>query len=412
MARLLQINPVVRTNTSTGKIMKEIGDMAMANGWESHIAYSKGRDGVPEATSKLVPVGNKLSVVLHGLETRLFDRHGLGSRIATRRFIRDIKRIDPDVIHIHNIHGYFLNYKILFEFLSRCGKPVIWTVHDCWLYTGHCYYYSAVGCDRWKTGCSHCPQRKAFPSSLACDRSRKSFRDKSRAFNSMPKDKFLIVPVSEWIGSELRQSYLKGYDIRVIHNGIDTSVFKPVDSGVIRQKYGLGDRHIILGLASIWMKEKGFEDMLHIARKATEDEVVVMVGKMTEKQMRLLPETVVRIARTDNQHELAALYAAATVFVNPTWQDNYPTVNLESIACGTPVITYRTGGSPESIVEGETGFVVEQGDIDGVISHIRDIETTGKEAFSAKCREHAIANFRKEDRYHEYLQVYNSRGVL
>lgn len=411
MMRLLQINPVVRTNTSTGKIMKEIGDLAMANGWESYIAYSKGRDGVPEATSRLVPVGSRLSVALHGLETRISDRHGLGSRIATRRFIRDIESIDPDVIHIHNIHGYFLNYKILFDYLSRCGKPVIWTVHDCWLYTGHCYYYSAVGCDRWKTGCSHCPQRAAFPSSLARDRSSKSYRDKSRAFNSMPKDKFLIVPVSEWIGSELRQSYLKGYDIRVIHNGIDTSVFKPVDSAAIRRKYGLGDRHIILGLASIWMKEKGFEDMLQIAQKVRDDEEVVLVGKMTSEQKARLPETVVSIDRTDNQQELAALYSAATAFVNPTWQDNYPTVNLEAISCGTPVITYRTGGSPESVVEDETGFVVDQGDIVGLMACIRFIRQTGKERYSAGCREYALAHFRKEDRYEDYIKLYESLTV-
>lgn len=408
MARLLQINPVVRTNTSTGKIMKEIGDLAMANGWESYIAYSKGRDGVPEATSKLVPVGGRLSVALHGLETRLFDRHGLSSRIATRRFIQEIEKINPDVIHIHNIHGYFLNYKILFDYLSKCGKPVIWTVHDCWLYTGHCYYYSAAGCFKWKTACGQCPQRRAFPTSVVFDRSRRNYMDKSEAFNSMPKDKFLIIPVSEWIGAELRQSYLKDFDIRVIHNGIDTSVFKPVDSAAIRQKYGLGDRHIILGLASIWMKEKGFEDMLQIAQRVRDDEEVVLVGKMTAEQKARLPETVVSIDRTDNQQELAALYSAATAFVNPTWQDNYPTVNLEAISCGTPVITYRTGGSPESIVEDETGFVVEQGDIVGLMACIRFIRQTGKERYSSRCREYALAHFRKEDRYQDYIDLYES----
>lgn len=404
MAKLLQINPVVRTNTSTGKIMKEIGDLAMANGWESYIAYSKGRDGVPAATSKLVPVGDKLSVALHGLETRLFDRHGLGSRIATKKFIRDIKRIDPDVIHIHNIHGYFLNYKILFDYLSKCGKPVIWTVHDCWLYTGHCYYYSAAGCDKWKNGCGNCPQKKAFPTSLLVDRSAGNFKDKSKAFNSV--DNIKIVPVSDWIRSETSHSFLSSKPFQVIHNGIDTSIFTPMDDSAIRQKYGLGDKHIILALASIWVKEKGFEDMLHLAQMVKEDEVVVMVGKMTQEQMNLLPETVVRIARTDNQQELAALYSAATVFVNPTWQDNYPTVNLESIACGTPVVTYNTGGSPESIVEDETGFVMEQGDISGLVACIRFIEQNGKERYSAKCREYALAHFRKEDRYREYLELY------
>ena len=199
MPKLLQINPVLRRNTSTGKIMQEIGELAASRGWESWIAYSRGRDGVPDAPSapkgsKLLPVGSRLSVALHGLETRLFDRHGLGSRLATRRFVKALRRLDPDIIHIHNIHGYFLNYKILFRYLAECGKPVIWTVHDCWLYTGHCYYYSAAGCDAWTRGCGNCPQRKAFPSSLFFDRSGKNFRDKSKAFNSVPKDKFVIAP--------------------------------------------------------------------------------------------------------------------------------------------------------------------------------------------------------------------------
>lgn len=406
MARLLQINPVVRTNTSTGKIMKEIGDLAMANGWESYIAYSKGRDGVPEATSKLVPVGSRLSVAIHGLETRLFDRHGLSSRIATRRFIQEIEKIKPDVIHIHNIHGYFLNYKILFDYLSKCGKPVIWTVHDCWLFTGHCFHYAAAGCERWKTQCKHCPQKSAFPKSWLMDRASQNYKDKRSAFNSVAE--MTIVTVSKWMQEEMSQSFLAGKRFRVIHNGIDTSVFKPVDSAAIRQKYGLGDRHIILGLASIWMKEKGFEDMLQIAQRVRDDEEVVLVGKMTAEQKARLPETVVSIDRTDNQQELAALYSAATAFVNPTWQDNYPTVNLEAISCGTPVITYRTGGSPESIVEDETGFVVEQGDIVGLMACIRFIRQTGKERYSSRCREYALAHFRKEDRYQDYIDLYES----
>lgn len=198
MPKLLQINPVLRMNTSTGRIMQEIGDVAMSAGWESFVAYSKGRDGMRESTSKTVPVGNRFSVAVHGLGTRLFDRHGLASNGATKAFIKKIEEIDPDIIHIHNIHGYFLNYQILFDYLSRAGKPVIWTIHDCWLYTGHCYYYTSAGCDRWKTGCGHCPQKRQFPASLVFDRSEKNFKDKANAFCSMPKDLMTIVPVSEW----------------------------------------------------------------------------------------------------------------------------------------------------------------------------------------------------------------------
>lgn len=407
MGKLLQINPVIRKNTSTGKIMQEVGELAIKNGWESYIAYSKGRDGFDPASCKstLVPVGSKLSVALHGIETRLFDRHGLSSRIATRQFIQDIKGIDPDIIHIHNIHGYFLNYKILFNYLKNCRKPIIWTIHDCWLYTGHCYYYSATGCEKWKDGCGNCPQKKAFPSSLIFDRSKQNYRDKSEAFNSV-KDQLLIAPVSEWIRSEMSHSFLKDCNFKVIHNGIDTEVFKPSATSSVRECYNLGDKHIILGLASIWSKEKGFDDMLRLAQMTKEDEVIVIVGKLTEEQKKLLPETVVTIARTENQQQLAELYSAATVLVNPTWQDNYPTVNLEAISCGTPVITYRTGGSPESIVENETGFVVEQGDIAGIIACMRFVEQTGKEHYTDACRTFALQNFKKEDRYQQYIELY------
>ena len=403
--RLLQINPVIRMNTSTGRIMQEIGDLAMASGWESYVAYSKGRDGLRESTSQTVPVGNRLSVAWHGLETRLFDRHGLASTSATKDFVREIQRIDPDIIHIHNIHGYFLNYKGLFDYLSKAGKPVIWTVHDCWLYTGHCYYYTSAGCDRWKSGCGHCPQKRQFPASLLFDRSAQNFKDKAEAFRSVPKDLLTIVPVSEWIRQEMSQSFLKDCRFKVIHNGIDTSIFTPSDSdAAVREKYGIGSRKIILGLASIWCREKGWDDFIALSKMLREDEVIVMVGVKPE-QAKALPAGIIPVSRTENVRQLAELYSAAEVFVNPTYQDNYPTVNLESISCGTPVITYRTGGSVESITP-QTGLVVETGDVCGLRSAIDAIESRGNEYFRVPCRTYALAHFRKEDRYAEYLRLY------
>lgn len=404
MKKLLQINPVIRTNTSTGRIMQEIGELAMANGWESYVAYSGGRDGVKPCKSKLMPVGGKLDVAFHGLWTRLTDRHGLASWFATKRFISEIKELKPDVIHIHNIHGYFLNYKMLFEYLKEADIPVIWTVHDCWLYTGRCYYYSSIGCDKWMSGCGNCPQRTAFPASWFIDRSKQNLKDKSEAFNSI-KDKLTIVPVSEWIRGEMSRSILQNCHYQVIHNGIDLNVFDvQPDDKAVREKYGLGDKHIILGLASIWSKEKGWDDFMEMSKMLNEDEVIVMVG-VTEEQQKRLPENVVGIRRTENVRQLAELYSAAVAFVNPTWQDNYPTVNLESIACGTPVVTYRTGGSIEAVTE-KTGYIVEQGDVKGLLEAVREIERKGNLEYKADCRAHALANFRKEDRYADYLKLY------
>lgn len=404
MKKLLQINPVIRVNTSTGRIMQEIGELAMQNGWECHIAYSKGRDGIRECRSDIIPVGNKWSTAWHGIETRLFDRHGLASSHATRQFVRKIEEIRPDVVHIHNIHGYFLNYQILFDYLSKAGIPVVWTVHDCWLYTGHCYYYSFAGCDRWQTGCHHCPQKKEFPTSLFCDRSRRNFEDKKSAFTSMPLDRMTIVPVSEWIRNEMRRSFLSAYPFRVIHNGINTDIFNIYDDRQVRKTFGLGNRHILLGVASIWSREKGLDDFIRMAGMLNEDEVVVLVGIKPEDRKRL-PDNVIGIARTENIRQLAELYAAADVFVNPTWQDNYPTVNMEAIACGTPVVTYRTGGSVE-VITSATGMIVEQGNLSELLKSIREIESKGKASYQEACRKYALLNFRKEDRYMEYLRLY------
>lgn len=405
MKKLLQINPVIRTNTSTGRIMQEIGELAMANGWESYIAYSGGRDGIKPCKSNLIPVGGKADVAFHGLWTRLTDRHGLASWGATRKFIKEIEALKPDVIHIHNIHGYFLNYKILFEYLAQKNIPVVWTVHDCWLYTGHCYHYAGIGCRKWMTQCEHCPQTRAFPASLLLDRSRQNYVDKKKAFSSLQD--LIIVTVSEWMKGEMSHSFLKDCRYQVIHNGIDLDVFDvQSDDKAVREKYNLGNKKIILGLASIWCREKGWDDFVEMSGMLDEDEVIVMVG-VSEEQQKMLPENIVAIRRTENVRQLAELYSAATAFVNPTWQDNYPTVNLEAIACGTPVVTYRTGGSVEAVTE-ETGFVVEQGDIKGLLEAVRRIAERGKVQYTAKCRAHALANFRKEERYADYLKLYES----
>ena len=404
MKKLLQINPVIRINTSTGRIMQEIGELARTHGWETYIAYSKGRDGVKPNEAKLIPVGTKWDVVWHGVLTRLFDRHGLASDGATRAFIEEIKRIQPDIIHIHNIHGYFLNYRILFEYLSKANIPVIWTVHDCWLYTGHCYYYSYAGCDQWKSQCEQCPQRRDFPSSWWIDRSKQNFLDKKEAFASMPKELLTIVPVSEWIHGEMKQSFLKDYSFQVIHNGINLENFRIYPTEEVKKQYGLEGKRIILGVASIWMEEKGWNDFMQLSELLSPEEVIVLVG-VKEEQKKGLPKNIVPISRTENLRQLAELYAAAEAFVNPTWQDNYPTVNLEAIACGTPVVTYRTGGSIE-VVTSDTGIIVEQGDVKGLMEAVRKIEKLTKNYFQPRCRAYAEAHFSKEDRYADYLKLY------
>lgn len=405
MKKLLQINPVMRINTSTGRIMQEIGELAMQNGWENYIAYSRGRDGIKPCKSHIIPVGNCWSVAWHGIMTRFFDSHGLESERATRKFVRQIEELKPDIIHIHNVHGYFLNYKILFNYLAHCDIPVIWTVHDCWLYTGHCYHYMYVGCNKWQTECGSCPQKHKFPKSWLFDRSHQNFLDKKSAFTSIPKDRLTIIPVSEWIKGEMEKSFLKGYNMKVIHNGINLDVFNIYDTEEVKSKYQLNGKHILLGVASIWSHEKGLDDFIALAEMLNEDERIVLVGIDAKTQKRL-PANIIGIRRTENIHQLAELYAAADVFVNFTWQDNYPTVNLEAIACGTPVVTYRTGGSIEAITE-HTGLIADQGDVKGALVAVRKIEKAGKAFYQQPCRNYALEHFKKEDIYADYLRLYD-----
>lgn len=399
MKKLLQINPVIKENTSTGKIMRTLGELAQAAGWESYVAYSRARDGVPPHSSRLVPVGNKADLLLHWVATRLFDAHGLASRLATRRFVARLRELNPDVIHIHNIHGYFLNYKILSRALAQMGKPVVWTVHDCWLYTGHCYHYASAGCERWKTGCHHCPQKKAFPASRLLDRSRRNWEDKKKAFCSIPG--LTLVTVSRWMKGEIARSFLGGVRCEVIHNGIDLDTFRPSPSAETALAYGT----YYLAVASIWLPEKGLQDLEKLSSVLDADERLVVVGKRPSGHR--FPRNVVCLERTADAAALAALYTEAVALVNPTWQDNYPTVNMEAIACGTPVVSYRTGGSPESITP-QTGRVVEQGDVEGLAEALHAIRKQGKTHYTEACRSYALAHFRAQDRFNDYIQLYES----
>lgn len=395
MPKLLQIN-VTANWGSTGKIAEQIGVCAQANNWESYIAY--GRDSNP-SKNKLIKVGKTCDVLEHYAENLILDNEGGASRIATKKFLMQVDEIRPDVVHLHNIHDHWLNFKLLFQYLIRKHIPVVWTQHDQWALTGRCAYIPDR-CYKWRTGCHHCKRKGLF----TLDRSKRNYSLKKELLSSVPR--LIIVPVSEWLASAFQESYLKEHEICVIHNGIDINVFSPQNTD-IHFRYGIAkEKKIVLGVAAVWEKRKGLNDFYRLARMLPkEDYSIIIVGQLTEKVHDLEDCCqMVFVSQTQNSKELAEIYSAASVFVNPTYQDNYPTTNLEAISCGTPVVTYRTGGSPESI-DNTTGLVVEQGDISALY---KSVITLSLGDYKESCREKAIREFNKEKCFEQYIELYRS----
>lgn len=399
MTKLLQIN-ITANWGSHGKIAEGIGNVALSRGWESYIAY--GRWFNP-STSVLYHIGSMLDEKVHGLFSRIFDIHGLMSRHATRKLINYIKEINPDIIHLHNIHGYYLNYPILFKYLTDSKKPIVWTLHDCWAFTGHCAHYMYINCEKWKRHCAICPQKETYPKSIFFDNSYKNFELKKKYF-LMPEN-LVLVPVSKWLENDVKQSFLRNHKIMQIYNGIDTNIFSPSkNSDSVYKNYNIPkEQKIILGVASNWFR-KGFEDYLELANHIDDNFTIILVG-LNQKEIETIPSNIIGLRRTNKLQDLIELYSAATVFFNPTWEDNFPTTILESLACGTPVVTYDTGGSSEAIIP-ETGFSIKKGDINSAWEKITEISSKGKKFYKDKCRKIVVENFNKEDRFNEYFNLY------
>lgn len=397
--KVLQISSTLNTS-AIGRIAEEIGQHIQSKGHRSIVAYSQ--LGVNGTKSETVKIGSKLDFYAHALQTRILDRHAYGSGNSTHKLVNTIKSLDPDVIHLHNVHGYYLHMRILFDYLKQARKPVVYTLHDCWSFTGHCSYFDFVGCDKWKTGCFECPSKRAYPASWFIDRSKKNYAEKKVIFNGV--ENLTLVTPSVWLAGLVKQSFLSSYPVKVINNGVNTSVFKPTSSADVRKKYDFGDKKLILGVAYIWSPRKGLNDFIALSKLLGEEFQIFLVG-LDQKQQDKLPENIKGIARTESTEELAGLYSAADIFVNPTWQDNFPTTNLEALACGTPVITYNTGGSPEAVDE-QTGRIVKKGDIDGLITAINTVLAQPKEQLREACRQRALKLYKKEDANDAYLKLY------
>lgn len=397
MIKILQINTVSNSG-STGRIAEGIAQTIKLNNWESFIAY--GRHKNPSYYSKEILVGDRWDFYTHVLGTRLTDGHGLYSKNATVNLLSQISELEPDLIHLHNIHGYYLNIKMLFDYIKKHNIPVVWTLHDCWAFTGHCSHYSHVNCNLWKTQCNHCPQTSRYPKSYI-DFSKRNYNYKKELFNNIKH--LTIVTPSEWLANEVKDSFLGEYSRQVINNGIDLQKFLYRENSDMWKHYKIQNQKVILGVASIWDDRKGFEDFIRLNKQISNlDFQIVMVG-LSQKQLKNLPKGIIGIARTENIEQLAELYSLADIFFNPTYEDNFPTTNIEALACGTPVITYNTGGSPE-IIDQNTGWVVQPGDllaVKNILSSLND-----KDSYKLYCRKRAETFYSDKVRFQDYIEIY------
>lgn len=403
MPTLFQINVTCNWG-STGRIAEEIGQVAIQQGWDSYIAYGRGK---PVSKSHLIRIGNDWDMYEHGLETRIFDNHGLASRRATRKLIRQIEEIRPDIIHLHNIHGYYINYQILFDYLAKCEIPVVWTLHDCWTFTGHCAHFALAGCYQWKNEeCLHCKYKKSYPASLLFNRANRNFLDKKKAFTA-PKN-MTIVTVSHWLEELVKQSFLSCHQVITINNGIDVRIFSPKNNGKeIREKLGITQPYMLLGVASVWEASKGIFDFVKLRELLPDDQYAIVLVGVDDKTAKILPQGIVAVKRTNNVEELAGIYSAADIVLNLSYQESFGMTTVEGFGCGTPSIVYNVTASPE-LLTNSTGFVVSQGDLSAVIASVGEICQKGKESYIAVCRQKVVEKYNKNERYMEYIKLYQN----
>lgn len=394
MPKLLQVN-VTADRGSTGRIAKEIGQLASKQGWDSWLAYGRGG----QSGSHLIRIGDDWDMKCHAIQTRLFDRQGLSSKKSTLQFVSEIQSLAPDIIHLHVIHGYYLNYPILFEELSKFHIPVVWTFHDCWPFTGHCAYYSFVQCPKWETGCCRCPQRTEYPASFFLDRSRSNWVNKKYWFTSLG-DNLHIVTVSDWLKSQVGKSFFKEQEVRTIHNGVDLKIFYPRP-----RRYKQDGKFLILGVASVWNKRKGLNDFVNLRNALPSSSYEIILIGLSDKQIRTLPKGIRGIQRTENVNDLAEYYSSADVYINTSVEETLGMTSLEAQACGTPVIVYNSTACPETISR-DTGLVVQPRNIQELVMAVKVIESNGKEFYSTPALNWVKQNFNSLEQYKKYLEFY------
>lgn len=393
--KIVQINATCGVG-STGKICVAVSEQLSKKGIENYIFYSAGSSDYPLG----IKYANETAVKIQTLVSRIFGNYGFESKGITQKFIKELEKIKPDIVHIHNIHSHNCNIEMLFDYIRKNGIKAYWTFHDCWAFTAYCPHFDMIGCDKWRTGCYNCPQRKQF--SWFFDRSAYLYNKKTAAIKGVG---LTIITPSKWLADIVKKSFLKDFPVKVINNGIDLNIFKPTESD-FREKYALENKYIVLGVAFSWGERKGLDVFCELAKRLDGEKYKIVLVGTNDNIDKLLPENIISIHRTANQTELAEIYTAADIFANPTREEVLGLVNLEALACGTPVVTFDTGGSPECIDE-TCGAVAAKNDIDGMYNEITRI-CEQKPIVAADCIEYS-KKFGAADKFKEYVELYGEK---
>ena len=388
--KVVQIN--CSSGGSTGNIAKSIHEKVIEQGNESYIFFGGGKG---DDSNNIIPILPKFFIRIHSFLSRITGYQGYFSSAYTRRLIKKIKKMEPDIIHLHNLHGSYLCLPILFRFLKRYNKKTIITLHDCWLFTGKCSHFTRVNCDKWKVECGNCPQLASYPKSLFFDRSKRLLEDKKVWLSNFENIK--IIAVSNWLRDTAKMSFLSQYSIQTIYNGVDECVFYPRESRELKNKYKLGDKFVVLGVAPAWTSEKGLDDFYKLASMLSKDEIIVLVG-MTSSQIEKLPTNIIGIQRTENREELSELYSMADVFVQTSLEETFGLVTAEALACGTPAVVYNSTACAE-IVDENCGYIAVPKNIKQVYDFIQQEK---KNPLKGKFKK----IFSKNEMVDNYMRIY------
>ena len=393
--KIVQINSTCGIG-STGKICVDISEMLTNSEIENYILYTGKTNGYRLG----IGCASENYIHLQAIKSHLFGNYGFNSKKSTKKIIDKLEDINPDIVHLHNIHSHDCNLEILFKYFKLKKIKLIWTFHDCWAFTGYCPHFTMVKCDKWISGCEKCPQYKEY--SFFVDRSKKMYQKKKKLFSGL--DMTIVTP-SQWLANLVKKSFLKNYDVTVINNGIDLNIFKPTEND-FRNRYNIPKyKKILLGVSFDWGIRKGLDVFIELSKSLDYNKYQIVLVGINDNIDQQLPNEIISIHRTNNQKELAEIYTASDLFVNPTREDNYPTVNMEAIACGTPVLTFNTGGSEEMI--GDCGGVINCDNIEVLIKNIIEI-CDAQDKFYKNCITKSV-EFDKNLKYLEYMEIY--KGV-